>query len=161
MTRTSCLSIFRNFTPSITGSRPKLVSIDGGVVQTQNQSFDLNGESNLDLQYAMSLVSPQNISLLQTGDLVEGASFDNWLDAVDASFCTFEGGDDPSQDGIYPDPDGGYTGMFTYFSILSRPLTAVDRQGVMRYHQASKCCLNLIWTRRSECHRQVRSASVH
>ena len=26
-----------------------------------------------------------------------GASFDNWLDAVDASFCTFEGGDDPTQ----------------------------------------------------------------
>ena len=24
-----------------------------------------------------------------------GASFDNWLDAVDGSFCTFEGGDSP------------------------------------------------------------------
>lgn len=24
-----------------------------------------------------------------------GASFDNWLDAVDGSFCTFEGGDVP------------------------------------------------------------------
>ena len=23
--------------------------------------------------------------------------FDNWLDAVDGSFCTFEGGDDPTQ----------------------------------------------------------------
>jgi hypothetical protein len=26
-----------------------------------------------------------------------GAGFDNWLDAVDGSFCTFEGGDDPTQ----------------------------------------------------------------
>ena len=26
-----------------------------------------------------------------------GASFNNWLDAVDGSFCTFEGGDDPEQ----------------------------------------------------------------
>lgn len=85
------------------------------VVQTTNQSFDFNGESDLDLEYAMSLVNPQKITLLQTGDLVEGkifiylfhlflrfmfftgAGFDNWLDAVDAPFCTFEGGDDASQ----------------------------------------------------------------
>jgi hypothetical protein len=26
-----------------------------------------------------------------------GASFDNWLNAVDGSFCTFEGGNDPTQ----------------------------------------------------------------
>ena len=79
-----------------------------------NRSFDFNGESDLDLEYAMSLTNPQPVVLLQTGDLVEGmyltcllhlvlhddpvgpfvgASFDNWLDAVDASFCTFEGGD--------------------------------------------------------------------
>ena len=45
----------------------------------------------------MSLTNPQPTTLLQTADLVEGAGFDNWLDAVDASFCTFEGGDDPTQ----------------------------------------------------------------
>ena len=39
----------------------------------------------------MSLTNPQPVVLLQTGDLVEGAGFDNWLDAVDGSFCTFEG----------------------------------------------------------------------
>jgi tripeptidyl-peptidase I len=87
-----------------------------GVVQQQNQSFELNGESDLDLEYAMALTDPTPISLLQTGDLIEGldlgnaiisvvnfgpelvgAGFDNWLDAVDKQFCTFEGGDDPSQ----------------------------------------------------------------
>ena len=52
---------------------------------------DFNGESDLDLEYAMVLTNPQPVTLLQTGDLVEGAGFDNWLDAVDASFCTFEG----------------------------------------------------------------------
>jgi tripeptidyl-peptidase I len=57
------------------GTRPNLVSIDGGVVQQVNKSFDYNGESNLDLQYAMSLVAPINITLLQTGDLVEGKYF--------------------------------------------------------------------------------------
>ncbi|THH03313.1 hypothetical protein EW146_g10467 [Bondarzewia mesenterica] len=90
---------FANFSPSQVGVRPALISIDGGTVQTQEQSFDFNGESDLDLQYAMSLTNPQPITLLQTG-----ATFNNWLDAVDASFCTFEGGDDPNEDGIYADP---------------------------------------------------------
>jgi len=34
---------------------------------------------------------------MQVGDLGQGSSFDHWLDAVDASFCTFEGGDDHDQ----------------------------------------------------------------
>ncbi|KAF8263524.1 peptidase S8/S53 domain-containing protein [Lactarius quietus] len=69
--------------------------------------FNINGESDLDLEYAMVLTNPQPITLLQTGDLVEGAGFDNWLDAIDGSYCTFEGGDDPDEDGIYPDPQPG------------------------------------------------------
>lgn len=100
---------FKNFTPARDGTKPVLVSIDGGVAQTTDQSFDFNGESDLDLEYGFALTTPQPILLLQTGDLVEGAGFDNWLDAVDAPFCTFEGGDDPTQDGIYPDPlPGGF-----------------------------------------------------
>ncbi|TDL19226.1 subtilisin-like protein [Rickenella mellea] len=102
---------FGNFSPSQVGSSPVLVSIDGGTVQTTSQSFNFNGESDLDLEYAMSLTNPQPITLLQAGDLVEGASFGNLLDALDASFCTFEGGDDPTQDGIYPDTaNGGFKG---------------------------------------------------
>ncbi|KAH8994045.1 subtilisin-like protein [Lactarius akahatsu] len=107
---------FTNFSSKQIGQRPTLVSIDGGkspvylcVVQTIAQNFNFNGESDLDLEYAMVLTNPQPITLLQTGDLVEGAGFDNWLDAVDASFCTFQGGDDPNQDGIYPDTlPGGF-----------------------------------------------------
>lgn len=45
---------------------------DVAVIQTVNQSFDFNGESDLDLEYAMGLTNPQKITLLQTGDLVEG-----------------------------------------------------------------------------------------
>ncbi|KAG6829789.1 hypothetical protein H0H92_003444 [Tricholoma furcatifolium] len=102
---------FRNFSPSLVGVSPKIVLIDGAIVQTTNQSFDFNGESDLDLEYSMGLTNPQTITLLQTGDIVEGAGFDNWLDAVDGSYCTFEGGDDPTQDGIYPDPlPGGFKG---------------------------------------------------
>jgi len=55
----------------------------------------------------MTLVAPQKVTLYQAGDLPEGASFNNLLDALDASYCTFEGGDDPNDDGIYPDPLAG------------------------------------------------------
>jgi tripeptidyl-peptidase I len=43
--------------------------------------------------------------------LVEGASFNNFLDAIDASYCTFRGGDSQIFDAPYPDPNpGGYKG---------------------------------------------------
>jgi len=87
-----------------------VVSIDGGVVQTDNTGFQYNGESNLDLQYGMALVGrQQEVTLYQVGDLFEGASFNNLLDALDGSYCTFEGGDEADQDADYPDPaPGGY-----------------------------------------------------
>lgn len=44
-----------------------------GVLQTQVQNFAYNGESDLDLEYAMNLVGvKQNITLYQVGDLVQG-----------------------------------------------------------------------------------------
>jgi len=102
---------FGNFSPSLYGMSPYMVSIDGGYAQTQYQSFGYNGESDLDLQYGMGLLGPsQPVTLYQVGDMVEGASFNNFLDALDASYCTFEGGDDPTQDATYPDPNGGYQG---------------------------------------------------
>ena len=59
----------------------------------------------------MTLVNPQKVTLYQVGDLVEGASFNNFLDAIDGSYCTSNGGDDILQDAKYPDPfPGGYTG---------------------------------------------------
>ncbi|KAI0648913.1 subtilisin-like protein [Trametes meyenii] len=102
---------FGNFSKSQVGERPSLVSIDGGTIDIGFGGFDVNGESNLDLQYAMSLVGKgQPVTLYQTGDDVEGASFNNLLDALDGSYCSFEGGDDPFQDPSYPDPFGGYQG---------------------------------------------------
>ncbi|KAH7883231.1 peptidase S8/S53 domain-containing protein [Phlebopus sp. FC_14] len=101
-----------NYSQDLIGKEPYMVSIDGGYAQTQYQGFEFNGESDLDLQYGMTLVTgKQQVTLYQTGDMVEGASFNNFLDAIDGSYCTFEGGDDPTQDGIYPDPyGGGYEG---------------------------------------------------
>ncbi|KAG6875123.1 hypothetical protein C0992_005137, partial [Termitomyces sp. T32_za158] len=72
-----------------------LYSVNYTPVSTDKNSYGI--ESDLDLEYAMGLTNPQPITLLQTGDIVEGASFNNWLDAVDGSYCTFEGGDVPGQ----------------------------------------------------------------
>ncbi|KAG1727664.1 peptidase S8/S53 domain-containing protein [Suillus paluster] len=102
----------KNFSTGLEGVSPTMVSIDGGYLQTTNMSFDYNGESNLDLQYGMTLVTKgQDVTLYQVGDAVEGASFNTFLDALDGDYCTYDGGDDPSQDPVYPDTaDGGYTG---------------------------------------------------
>jgi len=65
----------------------------------------------------MSLVNPLNVSLYQVGDLIQTdyTSFNNFLDALDATYCS---GDDytdnstlPIVDAIYPDPlPGGFKG---------------------------------------------------
>ncbi|GBE84917.1 subtilisin-like protein [Sparassis latifolia] len=102
---------FDEFSVSQVGERPILYSIDGGYLQTVYTGFYFNGESNLDLQYAMGLLGPeQSVNLYQTGDMVEGASFNNFLDALDGSYCTFEGGGNLDYDAEYPDPYGGYQG---------------------------------------------------
>ena len=101
---------FANYSRNQRHKTPIKDLIDGAVLQTSNESFDFNGESDLDLEYAMTLVNPQRVTLYQVGDLVEGASFNNFLDAIDGSYCTYEGGDDPTQDASYPDPYGGYQG---------------------------------------------------
>ncbi|KAF3768540.1 hypothetical protein M406DRAFT_62680 [Cryphonectria parasitica EP155] len=89
--------------PDVPQKSPNVDLLAGGVVQTQNQSFSFNGESALDLEFAMSLISPQKATVFQVGDLTQGASFNNFLDGIDASYCSFDGGDsnDPNMDGQY------------------------------------------------------------
>ena len=102
---------FANFSKNQVQTTPTLDSIDGGFVSNAVQGFGFNGESDLDLEYAMTLINPQKVTLFQAGDAEEGASFNNFLDAIDGSYCAFEGGDDPTQDATYPDPaPGGYKG---------------------------------------------------
>ncbi|KAF5391139.1 hypothetical protein D9757_003008 [Collybiopsis confluens] len=105
---------FTNYSiPELVGRPPFQVSIDGGFQQTFNQSVNFISEPQLDLQYAMGLVTPKlNITLYQVGDAVNpNTSFNNFLDAIDGSYCAYEGGDDSSVDAIYPDTQpGGYDG---------------------------------------------------
>ncbi|EMD33177.1 hypothetical protein CERSUDRAFT_108358 [Gelatoporia subvermispora B] len=103
---------FGNFSASQVGQRPTLVSIDGGTLDVNETDISWFIEPNLDLQYAMGLVGKeQKVTLYQVGDVIGNGSFNNFLDALDGSYCTFEGGNDPAFDGIYPDPvPGGFKG---------------------------------------------------
>ncbi|GAW11384.1 hypothetical protein ANO14919_007280 [Xylariales sp. No.14919] len=105
-------SVYTRNVPNDTA--PIVNGIDGGYLSDEAGS-GTRGESNLDLCYAMALVHPQNVTLYQVGDAVfsNPATNNNFLDAIDGSYCTFEGGDDPDWDGIYPHDaavPGAYTG---------------------------------------------------
>lgn len=89
---------FSNYSTNQKQKIPTLVSIDGGDITEPVSGFGYNGESNLDLEYMMTLVNPIPVTLYQTGDANVGASFNNFLDAFDASYCA---GDDSVQDSKY------------------------------------------------------------
>ncbi|KAH9213779.1 peptidase S8/S53 domain-containing protein [Leptodontidium sp. 2 PMI_412] len=102
---------FKNFTKGLVGRPPKLESIDGGSRPPRGPPSISSSwvEGNLDLSYSMSLVYPQNVTLYQIGDNYLGGTFELFLDAVDGSYCTYLGGDDPAHNPQYPDPTpGGY-----------------------------------------------------
>ena len=87
-----------------------MVSIDGGNFTTGNWSDieDLK-EASLDVQTVMGLLGKsQEVTVYEVGDILGNASFNNFLDAFDASYCS---GDDPIFDESFPDPTpGGYDG---------------------------------------------------
>ncbi|KAI9689385.1 MAG: hypothetical protein M1822_010036 [Bathelium mastoideum] len=108
---------FNNYTtPKIPNNTvPEFISIDGGKranLTTAEQGAGV--ESALDFQVSYSIVYPQKLRLYQVGDSVNVDSvgtFNIFLDALDASYCSYEGGDQPYVDPEYPDPnEGGYTG---------------------------------------------------
>ncbi|KUJ08102.1 subtilisin-like protein [Mollisia scopiformis] len=104
---------FEVYEPQAVGERPVFDSIDGGFLYDFNltnvTAFNFLGEPSLDLQYSMALVYPQDVILYQVGDLAEDnlTSFNNFLDAIHGSYCTYDGGDDPEFDAVYPDPYPG------------------------------------------------------
>ena len=101
-------AFFANYSTGQKQKTPALVSIDGGPAQTADRSFDVNGESDLDLEYAMTLANPIPVTLYQVGDTIQSASFNTFLDALNGSYCA---SNDPNQDPQYPDPNpGGYKG---------------------------------------------------
>jgi tripeptidyl-peptidase-1 len=97
------------------GTSPVFQGIDGGYLSSE-ATVDVRGESNLDLEYAMALTYPNNVTLYQVGDSVvwNPATNNNFLDAIDGSYCTTGGGDDPDWDATYPHSSstpGAYAGQ--------------------------------------------------
>ncbi|PSR80478.1 peptidase S8/S53 domain-containing protein [Coniella lustricola] len=131
---------FANYSTDLVGLRPTLASVDGGAPQSLIQNFDFNGESDLDLEYSMTLVYPQQVTLFQTGDDEESASFNNFLDAIDASYCTYDGGDVPGVDGTYPDEKpGGYKsqdcGIYAPPDVISTSYGTTEASFTIAYAQ--------------------------
>ncbi|MCJ1306671.1 hypothetical protein MMC25_000314 [Agyrium rufum] len=112
-------TFFKNFTsPEIpAGTRPQFIAIDGGLRANATTVSQFSGvESALDIQTVYSITYPQKVRLYQVGDGINVDSvgtFNIFLDALDASYCTYEGGDQPYVDPAYPDPNDnemGYQG---------------------------------------------------
>ena len=90
-------AFFGNYSTSQMQKTPTLVSVDGGPAQSSTRSFQINGESDLDLEYSMSLANPIPVTLYQVGDPIESGSFNTFLDALDSTYCSMN---DPSQDPV-------------------------------------------------------------
>lgn len=106
-----CLTISRNIP---IGTHPTLKAVDGAVAP--NPASSAGPESNLDFQISYPLIYPQNSVLFQTDDAVYennytfSGFFNNFLDAIDGSYCTNGGITD--LDPSYPNPaSGGYKGQ--------------------------------------------------
>lgn len=116
---------YKAFTDIPVGTEPIDLSIDGAPPPPsgpKDKTWDVvGGESNLDLMTALPIIYPQNATIFQTDDLYyerqigygyNGLQFFNdFLDAIDGSYCTYKGGNDPKHDPVYPNPHkGGYKG---------------------------------------------------
>lgn len=133
-------SFFANFSAYQVQKTPTLQAINGATLDSPERSFAFNGESDIDLEYAMTLVNPQKVTLFQAGDRQSGASFNDFLDAIDGSYCTFDGGDDPTQDTLYPNPNGGYQGpkfcgVFPATKVLSISYSQNEADLTMKYEK--------------------------
>ncbi|KAI1111587.1 peptidase S8/S53 domain-containing protein [Nemania sp. NC0429] len=108
---------FKNFTkPQIPlKTKPEFVAIDGGLranLTTVSQGSGI--EAALDVQSAYSIIHPQQVRYYQIGDGINVDSvgtFNIFLDALDESYCTYEGGDQPYVDPAYPDPNDNELGF--------------------------------------------------
>lgn len=92
---------FKNFTtPQIPlDTKPEFVSIDGGLTANLTTIATGSGvEAALDVQSVYSIIHPQGVRYYQVGDGINVDSvgtFNIFLDALDESYCTYEGGDQP------------------------------------------------------------------
>jgi tripeptidyl-peptidase-1 len=75
------------------GEPTKFALIDGGRISPNPGASST--ETILDLDLAMSLTYPLNVTMFNVGQ----NSYNNFLDAIDSSYCS---GEDPTIDGTFP-----------------------------------------------------------
>ncbi|TVY38071.1 Aorsin [Lachnellula occidentalis] len=112
------LEKFAKHVPSNTA--PKVISVDGGTAPVEPGDDRNGGESNIDIDLAISLIYPQSIIVYQVDDLPIASGQTNtsgfintFLDSIDGSYCDYTAfgitGDSPGIDGSYPNPlPGGF-----------------------------------------------------
>ncbi|KAJ8501884.1 hypothetical protein ONZ45_g11978 [Pleurotus djamor] len=141
---------FKKISPSLIGQSPDFVSVDGGSLN--GTSF---GELGWILQYAMSLSAPQEVTLLKVGDQTVsgpfgGVSFNEWLDAVDGSYCTSDGGDDLNFDPQFPNPFPDPGAFNDHSCGIVRPPNVIsvsrgDEEGRLRRVAPNATLFNPAW----------------
>lgn len=86
------------------GTAPTVRNIDG--VNGTAGPFESGEETMLDFDIAVPIIYPQSTELwiapVQKDDI-----FNTFLDAVDGSYCSYKGGDDPDIDGVTPNEQCG------------------------------------------------------
>lgn len=114
---------FEKFAKNVpSNTAPKVISVDGGTAPVAPGDARNGGESDIDIDLAISLIYPQSVTVYQVDDLPtssgerEYAGFLNtFFDSIDGSYCDYSAfgvtGDSPGEDPTYPDPlAGGYKG---------------------------------------------------
>ncbi|KJA23154.1 hypothetical protein HYPSUDRAFT_40323 [Hypholoma sublateritium FD-334 SS-4] len=136
-------TFFGNFSPALVGTAPTLVSIDGGTIALDPDSSV--GEDGWILEYAMTLAAPQPVQFLNVGNEQIGQFFsmNEWLDAVDGSYCTSGGGDDLTFDPQLPNPlPGGFKdhscGTAKVPNVVSNS-QAVDEHAYTAFYRQRQC----------------------
>lgn len=100
------------------------------------------GEELLDLQMAYPIVWPQKVTVFQTNYNNGGGLFNDFLDAVDASYCHYDGGDDPEFDPKFPIFGGwqgpAMCGTYKVTNVVSISF-ALDESSLSRHYVQRQC----------------------
>ncbi|EED18810.1 protease S8 tripeptidyl peptidase I, putative [Talaromyces stipitatus ATCC 10500] len=115
---------FQHFATNVpAGTKPNVISVDGGTAPVAPNDTRNGGESDIDLDLAISLIYPQTVTVYQVDDLPNSSGetgvngfLNTFLDSVDGSYCDYSAfgitGDSPGVDASYPDPaTDGYKGQ--------------------------------------------------
>lgn len=122
------------------GTKPS-VDIINGAPPTPGE--EIQGEQILDLSMAYPIAYPQNIHIFQNPGVIFGSGLgNNFLDAVDSSYCHYDGGDDPNLDPQYPQFQGfqgpAMCGVYNITNVLS--ISFATDESLLGIHYVQRQC---------------------